>query len=198
MSRATSLKATTLMRHIRVWVTPQNIIALLLLLAGGYAYRWSHSQQPQPHLSETPTLLAPVLTPDTASITAEREITLVSLQDSLSSPRIVLLDESLPLEPSQAVKSILDALQARYPELWLEGLELRQVFSTTLLNGQNSIILNFALEPNIYISVQEERALYNSIKQTLARNGYQQFFILINDAPSPVFIHHVMLPEQLH
>lgn len=185
------------MHHIRLWVTPQNIIALLLLLAGAYAYRVSHSQKPQPSISEMPALLAPALMPDTASTTTEREITLVSLQDNLNSPRIVLLDKVLPLEPSQAVQSILDSLQARYPTLWLEGLELRQVFSTTLLNGQNSLILNFALEPHVHVSVQEERALYNSIKQTLARNGYQQFFILMNDTPSAVFINHVMLPEQL-
>lgn len=183
------------MHHIRLWVTPQNIIALLLLFAGGYAYYLSHSRpQQQSILPEIPEFIAA----EQEIVTTEREITLVSLQDNLNSPRIVLLDTVLPLEPSQAVQSILESLQARYPDVWLEGLELRQVFSTTLLNGQNSIILNFLLEPHVHASVQEERALYNSIKQTLARNGYQQFFILINDAPSSVFINHVMLPKQLY
>lgn len=188
-------RAATFMHHVRQWVTPQNIIALLLFLAGLCAYRYSHTKSAIA-LPEPPQFLSSV----TDNLSMEREITLVSLQDSLSSPRIVLIEQAMPLEPSQAVHSIINALQAHYPALWPEGLELRQVYSSTLLNGQNSLILNFSLESHpstMRLSVQQERAFYNSIKQTLARNGYQQFFILINDELSPVFIHYISLPEQL-
>lgn len=180
-------------RFHSAWLSPQNMVAALLFIGAVLLWYLASSESAPP---------APIIpqwseqadaTPTTSY--QRKQITVVIFQDAVE--RVLLMDVALALEPSQAVQQIMAQLRQNMAARWPEGLELSQVFSTTLLRGQPSVILNFSVKPTIVISVAEERALYQSITETLERNGYNHYTLLINDSLRPYFIEYISLPTSV-
>lgn len=118
------------------------------------------------------------------------ETILASLRDVMSEKQAC---QNLEMEKCRIKKTI-----------WPIELLAPQVFVTNFISGQSIVIVNFALNATVKVSVKQEKALLNSIKETLNRNGFisnaQQLtnvYILINGEVPKTFLGHVALVPML-
>ncbi len=83
--------------------------------------------------------------------------------------------------------------------MWPQVLLVPQAFVTSFVSGKPIVILNFGLSYPIEVSVGQEQALLDSIRETLNRNGLNagaqitKIHILINGEANPTFLGHVAL-----
>ena len=102
------------------------------------------------------------------------------------------------MSASQACKGLADC---NVKTLWPQSLLVPQVFVTSFVNDEPIAILNFGLDHLVEVSVGQERALLNSINETLNRNSSSNqltnIHILVNGKVSPTFLGHVALVPTL-
>ena len=133
------------------------------------------------------------------------------------------VDMKLPTDESKRIQAILQALKIRMSpdgcsaenaatgqcseveasnspttqSFWPDVLGIPEVFLTDLGGGKTTVILNFPLEGEVQITVQQEEALKASIAETLLQNNINNSLWLINDEAQPLFLQHIALQSDL-
>lgn len=121
------------------------------------------------------------------------EVELIVYLDSknvqVSQPKYKTVD--LPQDKSQRLLRILSALRENSEGLWPEALPLPIIFLRDA-----TAILHFQFENPISVTIEHEQRLYQSIYDTLVKNGVNGVYILVNDQ-SETFLGHITLNNQL-
>lgn len=100
--------------------------------------------------------------------------------------------------PSERYAAILAALRELLEgSLWPEGLSLPAVIVAGDSADDETVVLDFALEAPVPVSVTEEERLLLALRTTLERNGAEAVRILVNHEPSASFLGHVVLEGSL-
>lgn len=95
--------------------------------------------------------------------------------------------------PDAKLEASLRALKAWLADTWPADLGAPQVFWL----GEGRAALDFALRGTPQVSVATELQLLESIRQTAARQGATDVFILVNDEVPATFLGQVVLPQVL-
>lgn len=201
----------------RSWMSTLNITALTALLVAIAAFLYV-----QPRLQANPTSYnKTILQDDSQAELLEERIWLVVYQMNPSplfsndQPRLAedaqRVDLSLPQNASERIQGILKALKTQMSltaacanasticndSFWPDALGIPEVFLSELGNNGGTVILNFPLDTNVQLSIQQEEALKVSIVETLDRNNINNSLWLINDEARPLFLQHIALQSDL-
>lgn len=166
---------------LKVLVTPQGLIALVLLGAAVSLYFRGakpriHSQ-PVLGLIQTPSLPIETYT-----------IELVNFDEN-QLERPVFRTVSAHNNSTELLKAVVWALQQEL-SIWPEGLNLITVYS--LDNGE--VVLDFELQGNTVLpSLNDEWRILRSLKASLERNSFPNSRILINHKETEVFLRYIRL-----
>lgn len=160
-----------------------TLLGTLVLLVGIIAFSWSRPPSAAPPEEVT---LEPLPT------TAFRAVLLQQLGGEVQSRELKLRAADAP---SARLAATLRALRSwlREGSRWPAELGAPHVFWL----GEGSAALDFPLRGAPNLSVAEEVRLLASVRQTAARQGVGEVYILVNGRVPPTFLGQVALPQTL-
>jgi len=201
----------------RLWMSTLNITALTALLVTLAVYLYV-----QPRFQARPTSYSQTILEDNEVEELVKSRPWLVVHKLNPSPvfsdnqqRLAIdaqqVEMELPKDEGKRIQAILTSLKNRMSistvcansttpcveNHWPDALGVPEIFQSNLGNSQSTTILNFPLQADVEITVQQEEALKASITETLSRNNINNSLWLINDEPRPIFIRHIALKNDL-